>query len=71
MNEIGDDINQAYANGFADGEWDMFEMITGLLYGKQCYFLESNGIVYSRRTWKYLRTKDEAVKEFTDDYCRW
>ena len=45
------------------GEWDMFELITSAWYGKQCYFLEKNGIVYSRVSCKYMSV-DEAIKEF-------
>ena len=71
MNKIGDDIHQAYEDGFADGEWDMFETISSMIYGKQCYFLEETGIVYSRLTRKYLPSKEDAYKEFIDDYGRW
>ena len=45
------------------GEWDMFELITSTWYGKQCYFVEENGIVYSRVSCKYMSV-DEAIKEF-------
>ena len=45
------------------GEWDMFELITSVWYGKQCYFVEENGIVYSRVSCKHMSV-DEAIKEF-------
>ena len=45
------------------GEWDMIELITSAWYGKQCYFVEKNGIVYSRVSNKYMSV-DEAIKEF-------
>lgn len=45
------------------GEWEMFELITSTWYGKQCYFVEENGIVYSRVSGKYMSV-DEAIKEF-------
>ena len=45
------------------GEWEMFELITSTWYGKQCYFVEENGIVYSRVSCKYMSV-DEAIKEF-------
>lgn len=45
------------------GEWDMFELITSVWYGKQCYFVEENGVVYSRVSGKYMSV-DEAIKEF-------
>lgn len=45
------------------GEWGMFELITSAWYGKQCYFTEKNGIVYSGVSCKYMSV-DEAIKEF-------
>jgi len=45
------------------GEWDMFELITSTWYGKQCYFMEDNGIVYSRVSCKHMSV-DDAIKEF-------
>ena len=45
------------------GEWNMFELITSTWYGKQCYFVEGNGIVYSRVSCKHMSV-DEAIKEF-------
>lgn len=45
------------------GRWDMFENISSLEYGKQCYFLQSKNIVYSRRSGKYMN-RTEAVNEF-------
>ena len=47
------------------GEWDMFELITSTWYGKQYYFKESSGIVYSRASDKYMSV-DEAIREFLD-----
>lgn len=48
---------------YADGEWDMFELISTAYYGKQCYFLQDNEMVYSRASGKYM-TFSEAVDEF-------
>lgn len=45
------------------GIWDMFEHITSVWYGKQYYFLEENGLVYSRMSRKYL-SREEAFDEF-------
>ena len=45
------------------GEWQMFELITSTYYGKKYYFLEPNGIVYSRASSSYLFVND-AIKEF-------
>lgn len=48
---------------YKKGEWDMFRLITSAYFGKQYYFVEDNGIVYSRETHKYM-TKDDAISEF-------
>ncbi len=64
-------LQEAYEDGFSDGSWEMFETITGMFYGKQCYFAEDSGVVYSRLTCSYLPTKDDAYKEFIDHYSRW
>lgn len=45
------------------GRWDMFENISSLEYGKQCYFLENRNIVYSRRSCSYMN-RTEALNEF-------
>ena len=45
------------------GEWNMFELITSVYYGKQYYFLQDNNIVYSRASCKYLTVQD-AINEF-------
>lgn len=48
---------------YEKGEWDMFETITSAYNGKQYYFRQDDGSVYSRESGKYL-TKDEAYDEF-------
>lgn len=45
------------------GQWDMFNLITSAEYGKQCYFLQDNGTVYSRRSCGYM-TVDDAYNEY-------
>ena len=47
------------------GRWDMFVLISSIEYGKQCYFLQDDGLVYSRRSCKYMSIED-AVNEFLD-----
>ena len=47
------------------GEWDMFENVTSVYYGKQYYFLESHGMVYSRASHKSMPMR-EAIQEFYD-----
>lgn len=48
-----------------EGEWDMFNLITSTYFGKQYYFLEDDGIVYSRQSCKHM-TREKAIKEFLD-----
>lgn len=54
-----------YDKGHADGEWELFELITSTYFGKQYYFVEDNGLVYSRETHKHM-TRDDAISEFLD-----
>ena len=63
MIDIGKDLQEA----FDDGEWSMFEQITSAYYGKQYYFFEPDGTVYSRLSSKTLRSKEEAYKEFINE----
>lgn len=46
-----------------EDKWGLFEMISSAWYGKQCYFEQNDGTVYSRLTGRYL-TFEDAVKEF-------
>lgn len=46
-----------------ESAWEMFELITSVYFGKQYYFVEDNGLVYSRETHKHM-TKDDAINEF-------
>lgn len=46
-----------------DEAWEMFSLITSAWYGKECYFIEDNGIVYSRVSCRHM-TREEAVNEF-------
>lgn len=64
MNKIGDDLNDAYENGYEFGRWTMFKLISSVYYGKDCYFTQDNGTIYSRISSSYLANIDEAVKEF-------
>lgn len=47
------------------GCYDILVTISNIEYGKQCYFLQDNGLVYSRRSGKYMLLND-AVEEFID-----
>lgn len=46
-----------------EGEWEMFDLISSAYYGKQMYFKEDNGIVYSRYSHNYMSV-DKAIREF-------
>ena len=49
------------------GRWDVFNLITSVWYGKQCYFLQDkNDIVYSRNSGKYM-TLENAILEFVEE----
>lgn len=57
------DLPSAEPERTKTGEWDMFELISSAWYGKQCYFMQDNGIAYSRISHKEM-TVDDAIKEF-------
>lgn len=46
-----------------EGEWEMFDLISSVYYGKRMYFKQDDGIVYSRYSHKYISV-DEAIREF-------
>ena len=52
-----------YDKGYADGEWELFTLITSAYYGKEYYFMQDDGLVYSRASCKYMK-KDDAISEF-------
>ena len=52
------------------GQYDMFELITSAYYGKQYYFLQDNGMVYSRACGKEI-TFSEAVSENMGEIGEW
>ena len=51
---------------FEMGQWDMFITISSAWHGKQYYFLQDNGWVYSRKSCKYM-TVDQAYDEFMNE----
>ena len=46
-----------------DEAWEMFSLITSVWYGKQYYFMQDNGLVYSRKS-HLTMTKGDALDEF-------
>ena len=63
------DVGRQLQSAFDDGEWYMFERITSAYYGKEYYFLESDGTVYSRLCCKTLKCKEDAYREFIEEIC--
>lgn len=56
--------------GENNGRWSMFRDITSALYGKQCYFQQEDGTVYSRLSGTYMSQEDayrEFVRKFGED----
>ena len=63
---------EAYKNGYREGmregsekAWEVFSDITTAWHGKQYYFRNSDGSVYSRLSCKNIAF-DKAVEEFAD-----
>lgn len=57
------EMSRCYDEGSAAGEWEMFELITSAYFGKQYYFRERDGMVYSKNSGQYMSFSD-AVNEF-------
>ena len=55
---------------YEKGEWDMFELITSTYYGKQYYFMQDDGLVYSRKSGKTIK-KEDAIDEFMKTIGDW
>ena len=58
------DLIDRDARNEKDG-WEMFSLITSTYYGKAYYFLQDDGLVYSRKSHKCM-TEDAAISEFLD-----
>lgn len=48
--------------------WLLFDLLTSTAYGKQAYFLQDNGLIYSRVSHKTLKDFHEAINDWCD-YC--
>lgn len=55
-----------YKSGYSEGSWDMFNIVTFAYFGKEYYFKQSNGTVYSRLTGNYYASLVEALNEFSE-----
>lgn len=49
---------------FEAGEWEMFKLISSTYLGKEYYFEQPDGTVYSRLSGVYFSSKEKAVNEF-------
>lgn len=67
MNNIADAIHDAYKEGYERGRFDALDAISSVYHGKQYYFREDNGLIYSRDSCKYL-TLEEAIYEFAEKF---
>lgn len=43
--------------------WYLFDLLTSAYHGKQYYFLQEDGTVYSRQSCEYI-SFDQAIDEF-------
>lgn len=48
------------------GQWDMFITLSSAWHGKQYYFLQDNGWVYSRKSCQFM-TVEQAYEEFAKE----
>ena len=53
----------AYIQQLEQREWDLFDLLSSAWHGKQYYFKQEDGSVYSRESCQYL-TFDQAIDEF-------
>ena len=53
----------AYIEQLEEREWDLFDLLSSAWHGKQYYFKQEDGSVYSRESCEYL-TFDQAIDEF-------
>ena len=60
-----DKINEIPSDGVT---YEVFTQLTSLVYGKQCYFEQGDGIMYSRISGKYLNGIENAMREFSEWY---
>lgn len=53
----------AYIEQLEAREWELFDLLSSVWHGKQYYFKQDDGTVYSRQSCQYL-TFDQAIDEF-------
>ena len=73
MNEIEfwEDLHNGstgeYSEGYDEGFWDAFAMITSVDYGKERFFLQADGSVYDREIGDYYKNKEEALGKYLEE----
>lgn len=50
-------------NDYEQGEFEVLNLLSSVWYGKQYYFIQDNGFIYSKASGKYMKL-EEAVEEF-------
>lgn len=63
IQEIIEDLPSAEPELENDSTWELFDLITSVYHGKQYYFPQDNGLVYSRASHEYMSV-DDAIGEF-------
>ena len=56
----------AYIRQLEDEKWNVFDLLSSAWFGKQCYFKQDDGTVYSRASGEYL-SFDQALDEFAGE----
>lgn len=53
-------------DNFERGQYSALQWISSVYHGKQYYFLQDNGTIYSRDSGKYLPSTESAIEEFVE-----
>lgn len=56
----------AYIEQLEAREWELFDLLSSVWHGKQYYFKQDDGTVYSRQSCEYM-TFDQAIDEFAHE----
>lgn len=71
MIDVGKQLQEAneegWCEGYHDGFWEVFSMITSVDYGKERFFLQDDGRVYDREIGDYYRNKAEALGKYLEE----
>lgn len=68
LSSVMDNINVAEAieaEPVRHGKWEVFDDLSSAYYGKQMYFTQPDGTIYSRLSHGYM-TFEEALSEFRE-----